>query len=282
MIHPENNEITYLIDKASELSVRWYLLESGCFPIDRPMFFSHPTPAFNRIFLFRHGGAKVKYAQTEQELEAGRVYLLPINQTFEVTYRANSELYYFHLTLQESMGLDVFTDAAGPMVLENVGSSFGEIIEAYAFSDFQAKTRWQTALFQITCRFAMPLIETNRNRLKKANRYHPLLEHIQKNCRADLTVNDLADRMKLSRSALSKGFQRTTGIALKKHLSVVLLQRAKEKLAHTDETIKQMSAELGFTDPTYFHRFFKQKTGQKPLEYRYKAKMIPLENNEVK
>jgi AraC-like DNA-binding protein len=282
MTHSGNNEIIYLIDKASELSVRWNLLESGCFPIDRPMYFSHPTPAFNRIFLFRYGGAKIKYAQTEQELEAGRVYLLPINQSFEVTYRAGSELYFFHLTLQESMGLDVFAGAMEPMVLENVGSLFEEIIDVYGFSDFQAMTRWQTVLFQITCRFAMPLIEANRNRLKKANRYHPLLEHIQKNPRADLTVNDLADRMKLSRSALSKGFQRTTGIALKKHLSMVLLQRAKEKLAHTDETIKQMSAQLGFTDPTYFHRFFKQKTGQKPLEYRHKAKMISTENDGVK
>ena len=109
--------------------------------------------------------------------------------------------------------------------------------------------------------------------MELAARYHELLEHIRTHCNATMTVGELAERMHSPRAALSKRFQRSFGIPLKKHLQDVLLQRAKERLAGTDEKVQDVALDLGFSDAYYFYRFFKRHTAQTPLEYRRRVAM---------
>jgi AraC-like DNA-binding protein len=44
--------------------------------------------------------------------------------------------------------------------------------------------------------------------------------------------------------------------------------RARELLLTTDQSIKEISFQLGFDSIYYFSRFFKQKTGMSPSEFR--------------
>ena len=47
---------------------------------------------------------------------------------------------------------------------------------------------------------------------------------------------------------------------------VVLEQ--KRLLAHTDVSVKELAARTGFAEPTNLIKFFRQRTGQTPLEFR--------------
>ncbi|RYF45807.1 MAG: helix-turn-helix domain-containing protein, partial [Cytophagaceae bacterium] len=39
-------------------------------------------------------------------------------------------------------------------------------------------------------------------------------------------------------------------------------------LFHTNNSLKEIAFELGFSDASYFNRFFKRETGMTPAEYR--------------
>ena len=77
--------------------LRCDFLESGLTVWRRSMRFTHASPGFNRIFLFRTGSCAVVMKHGEYRLQPGSIYLLPVNRTFAVTYAVNSELVFFHL-----------------------------------------------------------------------------------------------------------------------------------------------------------------------------------------
>jgi AraC-like DNA-binding protein len=51
-----------------------------------------------------------------------------------------------------------------------------------------------------------------------------------------------------------------------------LILEAKRSIIHSENTIKEIAYELGFSDRPYFSRFFKKQTGQTPEEFQKQAK----------
>ncbi|WP_254504103.1 helix-turn-helix domain-containing protein [Aquimarina spinulae] len=58
------------------------------------------------------------------------------------------------------------------------------------------------------------------------------------------------------------------GISLKSLLSGKKLLESKKEIAFTDKSIKEISYDLGYNDPAYFTRVFKNNVGRNPLEFR--------------
>ncbi|WP_121812205.1 helix-turn-helix domain-containing protein [Mucilaginibacter kameinonensis] len=50
-----------------------------------------------------------------------------------------------------------------------------------------------------------------------------------------------------------------------------IILEAKRLIIHSEQTIKEISFELGFSDRPYFSRFFKKQTGQTPDEFQKQA-----------
>lgn len=274
MLQAEHTEILYNPGSAAGgCTLKWLLLERGVFPIEAPLLLTHDHPAFNRVFCFVKGGAQVRFrAGAVRRLVAGQIYLLPVDADFQVAYEGGSELAFFHVSLLDPVGVDVFEPLRECVALEDAESLFRDIVSMpHPAAD---ALRWQTALFQATCRLAAPYMERLRRRFGETDRYNELMQYIQQECRADLTVGGLAGRMRMSRAALSKGFQRTTGMPLKTHLTRVLFRRARTLLAQTDDNVKTIASELGFADPAYFRRVFRQETGYTPLDYRRQAHTV--------
>jgi AraC family transcriptional activator of pobA len=85
---------------------------------------------------------------------------------------------------------------------------------------------------------------------------------------AATTVGDLAEAMHMSTSTLVRALKRDLGVSPKKLLIQHLVRRACESLLLSDRNIAEIAAVLGFANPFYFSRFFRQHTGQKPTAYR--------------
>ncbi len=47
-----------------------------------------------------------------------------------------------------------------------------------------------------------------------------------------------------------------------------IISKAKRQIIHSENTIKEISYDLGFTDRPYFSRFFKQHTGLSPEQFQ--------------
>lgn len=72
----------------------------------------------------------------------------------------------------------------------------------------------------------------------------------------------------VSYSTFRKFFKEFTGLSPALYQQDLRLQRAKELLATTDLSIKEIAYRLCFDTPDYFSQKFKAKTGMTPREYR--------------
>ena len=82
------------------------------------------------------------------------------------------------------------------------------------------------------------------------------------------SIQYLADHCHLSSSYLSDLLAKETGRSAKEHINDFLVERAKDLLRNTTDSVSGIAYTLGFNYPHYFSRLFKQKTGITPQAYR--------------
>ena len=78
----------------------------------------------------------------------------------------------------------------------------------------------------------------------------------------------LGERVNLSPNYLSDLLKKETGRSAKDHINDFLIDKAKNLLLSTEDSVAEISYTLGFNYPHYFSRLFKVKTGLTPLKYR--------------
>jgi AraC-like DNA-binding protein len=84
----------------------------------------------------------------------------------------------------------------------------------------------------------------------------------------NLSVNTLADLLKMSSAYVSRVFRKSNAISLAEYISDVRLKYADELLANTDLTVMEIMEKTGFGSKSQFHKLFKQKHHMTPKEYR--------------
>ena len=82
------------------------------------------------------------------------------------------------------------------------------------------------------------------------------------------TVQQIADKLHLSRNYLSSLLMVTTGRNTQQHIQDKLIAVAKERISTTTLSVSEIAYELGFEHPQSFSRIFKAKTGMSPLAFR--------------
>ncbi len=81
-------------------------------------------------------------------------------------------------------------------------------------------------------------------------------------------IERFAEKVHLSQHYFSDLIKKETGRAPKDHINDYVVERAKNMLLGSEQSISAIAYDLGFNYPHYFTRLFKSKTGQTPLEYR--------------
>lgn len=113
--------------------------------------------------------------------------------------------------------------------------------------------------------------------LKHRGAVQKALEMIETRMQDPPTLGELASFTGLSRTYFSYVFREVTGMRLQDYLIQTRLNKAKDLLTNIDLKIKQIAYEAGFSDPNYFCRTFKKKTGSNPTDWRL-AKFLKHKN----
>ncbi|GAB2769124.1 substrate-binding domain-containing protein [Rhabdobacter roseus] len=94
------------------------------------------------------------------------------------------------------------------------------------------------------------------------------LKYIHQNIEKNLHVDDVVKQIPLSRRALEKRFQLTTGYPIYKYIANLRIEKFTKKLLETDMTVFEIALDLGLGDGKNIARQFKQVKGCNPMEYR--------------
>ena len=97
-----------------------------------------------------------------------------------------------------------------------------------------------------------------------------MIENINKS----LDIKGIATNMGISYSLFRKVFKEYTGYAPAQYFQELKLRTAKELLAETNNSIKEIAYELNFSSYEYFLSFFKKRVGSTPMEYRNIGKVM--------
>lgn len=93
-------------------------------------------------------------------------------------------------------------------------------------------------------------------------------EYIQENYHRDLSLDELSKELDISPYYFSKLFKEETGSNFVEYLTNLRMTRAKELLKDEQCSMKEICAQVGYSDPNYFSRIFKKNFGVTPTEYR--------------
>jgi len=124
------------------------------------------------------------------------------------------------------------------------------------------------------------MLESERTALKAPNplanrQYSPedivnaVAEFIKANYSRELSLEDIAKQFNINAPHLSKIFLKYAGEAPSKYIMSLRINEAKHLLSWKKElSVKEVGEAVGYPDPFYFSRIFKQWTGLAPTEYR--------------
>lgn len=106
----------------------------------------------------------------------------------------------------------------------------------------------------------------------KTSRSNTLLsmikDYINHNFDKDISLESVADVIRISPFYLSKLYKKETGANFIDYLTEFRIRKAKDLLAIPTNNVREVCFLVGYKDPNYFARVFKKISGVTPTEYR--------------
>ena len=94
------------------------------------------------------------------------------------------------------------------------------------------------------------------------------LENIREYYDQGITLEEIAEKLHVTEEYLSTQFRKETGRTFTETIRGYRLEHVKKLLTVTNWKLTKIAEMVGYTDPKYMSRVFKEETGMLPLEYR--------------
>ena len=98
--------------------------------------------------------------------------------------------------------------------------------------------------------------------------FYRLLNYIQEHYAEPITLTEVAKKFHFNASYLSSYFSANNNEGFSEYVNKVRVEKAKEMLVATEESISEISDRVGYSDQSYFTKVFKKMTGVSPSQYR--------------
>lgn len=109
---------------------------------------------------------------------------------------------------------------------------------------------------------AMPLKSGSKLYVQSA------VDYITENYAAQISIEDIASYVGISRSQLFRSFELVMGISPKEYLTQYRIKKACHLLTETSHSMTAIANSLGFDNSLYFSKAFRKSMGVSPSEYR--------------
>ena len=222
------------------------------------------------LYLFS-GNITYKFNHHQIELKPGDIIYLPKGSRYVVDFNLKNGVVEDYLINFDVMEGKEFSDLSEPTIVFNddtrmLSDCFKDVVDAYNEKDkpFLLGSKFYLALNYLQT--AIQYKESDAESLKFEKAARKLTENFE------LSVEDIAKELYISRSAFQKNFIEYFGVSPTEYRTKKRLEKAKRLLETTDMPIKDISELLGFYDIAYFYKVFKKALSITPKEYRETSK----------
>lgn len=115
-------------------------------------------------------------------------------------------------------------------------------------------------------------------------RMREIMQYVLANLDQEISLNELAERMFVSVSTLSRIFKKNTGVYFADYVMQLRVKTALGLLKHSEQNMTQIAMTSGFSNSASFNRAFRKVMGITPTEYRemYRGKGMQQEADQRK
>jgi len=210
-------------------------------------------------------------------VEAGLMYLMAPGQVHAYTGRAPSGCYIaFSVDFFSSIMEPEFTILFNPFVNCGISipdeavSPLQQLVELM-FLESRGKNDFCILLAYLKT-FLLHIARLHREKNfsfdKNGKRMSLLFEMIEKHFRMERHAEFYASALGITPKRLNEILHEKFDVTLTRILHSRLILEAKREIAYGRKSFKEVSFELGFSDQSYFSRFFKAQTGYMPADFR--------------
>lgn len=119
--------------------------------------------------------------------------------------------------------------------------------------------------------------EKLRSRSKFDADIEDAIHYIAENYALPISLEEVAGRINLSPTYLSRKFRKVTGVTFKEYLNQIRIKQAIQALLTTDDTITKIAIDCGFSSSNYFKDIFRKTSGISPRAFRKRSRTEPYE-----
>jgi Response regulator containing CheY-like receiver domain and AraC-type DNA-binding domain len=179
----------------------------------------------------------------------------------------------FH-SLYNRKSVDTVQNAFGKLIRENAElfDSNNLILNQQSFADFSGFDEVKNYVIDVYKKICQHG-ERNICSVHIAKSLRFLQQHYDEN----ISLSQLADYLQINKSYLSLLFKQEIGVNFTSYLNNIRIEKAKELLLHTNYKAYEIAKMVGFDNPYYFSKVFKETTGMSCQEF--KKSSAPLEHN---
>ena len=103
---------------------------------------------------------------------------------------------------------------------------------------------------------------------RERNEAHAMLQFIHDQYAENITIEDLAGTVHLSKGECSRIFQAAYGTSIIAHLMDYRVSQSIPLLVDTEYSVAEIAGRCGFNSSSYYTKVFREKVGETPLHYR--------------
>lgn len=155
---------------------------------------------------------------------------------------------------QKAIGLKVFDYLLKPVKPRDFKNLLKRMIDSYEESLKNVST-------------SVELVDTNINETQKPF-IEDALKYIKENFKEKLSLDMVANKLFMNPKYFSFVFKKETGLSFTDYIVNLKIEYACNLLENTSYPSYRISAECGFSDPSYFNRVFCKKMNITPQGYR--------------
>lgn len=231
---------------------------------------------------FQHGGNKaIKYESISNEEKTYGFYSAEVNERLLNHLHQHNEsqamavlesifeeaIYSFEYRRMVNMGLISLLLSYLVKAGKNIDDVFSESFAPYTVintSDMPTQNQFIKASYQRVFSYLLAHQQTRSSQVA-----HEALKCMHENLsNPEFNMSDLSKKMLVNQTYLRKMFKSEMGMTISEYLTKIRMERASELIKEDKWKLAAVSEKVGYRDPGYFSKCFKQHFGVSPSDFK--------------
>ncbi len=232
---------------------------------------------YSRLYYVKNGSGKLIVDDKTYYLEPNHIYLIPVGKRISFHSNGYLEKIYVHFNITRPDGYDFLRDFDYVGIIECSKEYIDNIYKFFKSTYISDKFQFDASLHSDIATMIDKYGITLRKPIEYSSAVFAAMNFIAENLNIKIKISDIAKKISVSESSLSKKFREELGISVSEYIDQMVFYKVQIDLLESDKSIDDIAREYGFCDRFYFSSRFKKLYYETPSKYRTRAK-ISIEN----